>query len=87
MTATAPASTGPYTHENLDVFLIRGSDMADTSNYITLEEALDQEMIVVHETGNAGELLVENLLPNKASSSKAARSPVAGNMLSQGIYD
>ena len=65
MTATAPVITGPYTHKNLDVFLIHGNDLADTSNYITLEEAFDQKMIVVHETGNVGELLIENLLPNK----------------------
>jgi hypothetical protein len=65
MTATAPVITGPYTHKNLDVFLIHGTDLADTSNYITLEKALDQKVITVHETGNVGELLIENLLPNK----------------------
>lgn len=65
MTATAPVITGPYTHKNLDVFLIHGNDLADTSHYITLEEAFDQKVIVVHETGNVGELLIENLLPTK----------------------
>lgn len=32
---------------------------------MTLEEALEGKQVVVHETGNVGQLLVENLLPDK----------------------
>ena len=46
--------SGPHTHENLAVFLVHGPDTADTSHYVTLEEALDQQKVVVHETGKIG---------------------------------
>jgi hypothetical protein len=57
--------SGPYTHENLAIYFLQTSETADTSRYVTLEEALDQQKVVVHETGHVGELLVENLLPDK----------------------
>jgi hypothetical protein len=57
--------SGPYTHENLAVYFLQTSETADTSRYVTLEEALDQQKVVVHETGHVGELLVENLLADK----------------------
>lgn len=47
---------GPYTHENLSIFLLRGSDSFDGSRFIPLDEALEQKCVVVHETGNVGEL-------------------------------
>ena len=65
MKTTEPVITGPYACNNLDVFLIHGQDAVDTSHYITLEEALDQKKMVVHETGNVGELMIENLLDDK----------------------
>ncbi len=48
-----------YTYKNLTVFLIQGEDQV-SRNYITLEEAMDKKMIVLHETGNVGELSVDN---------------------------
>src|SRR5438477_3660806 len=53
--------TGPYTHENLTVFLIHGGDQSGGKTYLTLQEALDQKKVVVHETGNVNELSVENV--------------------------
>jgi len=48
-----------YTHKNLTIFLIRGED--DLSrDYLTLEEAMQQKKITLHETGSVGELLVDN---------------------------
>ena len=48
-----------YTHKNLTIFLIRGED--DLSrNYLTLEEAMEQKKVTLHETGNVGELSVDN---------------------------
>src|SRR5438105_15882790 len=56
-----PGITGPYTHDNLTVFLIHGKDTSGGKNYLTLQEALDQKKVVVHETGNVNELSVENV--------------------------
>ena len=53
--------TGPFTHENLSIFLLRGSDALDGSRFIPLDEALEQKCVTVHETGNVGQLEVENL--------------------------
>src|SRR3954462_4795702 len=55
------AVLGPFTHENLTVFLIRGRDQSDGQKYLTLAEALDQKKVVVHETGNVNELSIENV--------------------------
>lgn len=52
---------GPFTHENLSIFLLRGSDSFDGNRFIPLDEALEQKSVTVHETGNVGELEVENL--------------------------
>ena len=52
---------GPFTHENLRIFLLRGGDAFDGSRFIPLDEALEKKCAVVHETGNVGELEVENL--------------------------
>lgn len=58
-TACAQPQPQAYTHKNLTVFLIQGNDRV-TRDYIPLEEAMDQKMIVLHETGNVGELSVDN---------------------------
>jgi len=34
--------TGPFTHENLGIFLLRGTDSFDGSRFITLGETLEQ---------------------------------------------
>lgn len=61
-TATTTTISGPYTQDNLDVFLVHSAALTNgDGDYVTLEEALDQKKIVVHETGNVGELFVENL--------------------------
>ncbi|HEY7152828.1 MAG TPA: DUF6569 family protein [Gemmataceae bacterium] len=53
--------SGPYTHDNLTVFLVHGPDRIEGKNYLTLQEALEQHAAIVHETGNVNELSVENL--------------------------
>ena len=35
--------SGPYTHENLTVFLIHDTETIPADAYLTLEEALDQK--------------------------------------------
>ena len=49
-----------YTHKNLTIFLIRGEDEL-SRDYLTLEEAMQQKKITLHETGSVGELLVDNI--------------------------
>lgn len=53
--------TGPFIHENLGIFLLQGQDSFDGARFIPLDEALEQRCAVVHETGNVGQLEVENL--------------------------
>jgi hypothetical protein len=53
--------SGPYTHENLTVFLIHGDDQVKDKNFLTLDEALQQKKVVVHETKNVNQLSVENV--------------------------
>ena len=53
--------TGPYTHENLEVFLLHGKDQLPGKHYLTLGEALAQKKAVVYETSQVNELMVENL--------------------------
>jgi len=52
--------TGPFTHENLSVFLIHGAPRTAKS-LLTLEEAIAQHKVVVYETRNVNELAVENV--------------------------
>ncbi len=52
-------SGNSLTHKNLTIFLIRGKDKV-SRNYITLQEAMENKNIVLHETSNVGELSVDN---------------------------
>lgn len=53
--------SGPYTHNNLAVFLIHGKDKLAGKTFLTLQEALKQRKVVVYETKNVNELAIENL--------------------------
>src|SRR5262245_21909381 len=53
--------TGPYRHANLTVFLIHGKDRFKPGQLLTLQEALEQNKAIVHETGKVNELEVENV--------------------------
>ncbi|HEX8130937.1 MAG TPA: DUF6569 family protein [Pyrinomonadaceae bacterium] len=53
--------SGPYTHNNLAVFLIHGKDKLNGKTFLTLQEALKQRKVVVYETKNVNELAIENL--------------------------
>lgn len=52
--------SGPYSHDNLSVFLIHGANQAPR-HFLTLQEALEQKKVVVYETRNVNELAIENL--------------------------
>src|SRR5262249_54189172 len=53
--------SGPYTQDNLTIFLVHGPDRIKTRNLLTLDEALEKKAVVVHETGDVNELAVENV--------------------------
>src|SRR5262249_31283693 len=53
--------SGPYTHGNLTIFLIHGDDQIKGKDILTLDEALRQKKVVVHETKNVNQLAIENV--------------------------
>ncbi len=53
--------SGPFTYQNLAVYLIHGKDVIQHKKILTLQEALQQKKIIVHETGSVRQLEVENL--------------------------
>ncbi|MCP4354762.1 MAG: hypothetical protein GY793_03845 [Proteobacteria bacterium] len=57
--------TGPYAYENLSLFLIQGKDSFSANEFITLKEALDTKVAVLHETSNVNNLSIENLSSDK----------------------
>src|SRR5262250_1278727 len=56
--------SGPYTHDNLTIFLLHGRDTLSGKPLLTLQEALEQKKVVVHETKEVNKLSVENLSAN-----------------------
>ncbi len=57
----SPTLRGPFTHENLAIFLIQRNGECRSPSYRVLEEALRSGEVLVHETGTVGQLEVENL--------------------------
>jgi hypothetical protein len=53
--------SGPYSHENLTIFLIHGSNQIESKGILTLQEALERKKIIVHETDDVNELKIENI--------------------------
>ena len=53
--------SGPYTHENLTIFLFHSHDQIDGSRYISLKQAFEKKKVRVYETGTVGQLEAENL--------------------------
>ncbi len=53
--------TGPYTYQNLAVFLIHGPERMPGQNFVTLSEALKRKQVIVYETQNVNELAIENV--------------------------
>ncbi len=64
LSARAPSAgykiTGPFTHDNLTVFLIHGPNETAKS-LLPLEEALAQHKVIVYETRAVNELAIENV--------------------------
>ncbi len=52
--------SGPYIHKNLAIYLIHGREAAAGKDYVTLQEAMEKGLVVIHETGDVNELAIEN---------------------------
>jgi hypothetical protein len=53
--------SGPYKHKNLAIFLFHGADKLKGHQFLTFSEALEQKVVIVHETGDVNQLAVENV--------------------------
>lgn len=60
MPATDYRISGPFTHKNLTIFLIHGKNLIENKSFLTLQEALEQNKVVVYETKDVNELSIEN---------------------------
>ncbi len=56
-----PTLSSAHAHGNLTVFILRGKDVLESGNILTLGEALENGLAVVHETSSVNLLEVENL--------------------------
>ncbi len=52
--------SGPYTYKNLSIYLIHGKDKVTNGKFLTLQEAMEKKLAVVHETENVNELQISN---------------------------
>jgi hypothetical protein len=53
--------SGPFRHENLIVFLIRGRDELAGPRFLTLQQALAQKKVVIRETKSVNDLSIQNV--------------------------
>jgi hypothetical protein len=53
--------TGPYVAKNLALYLVHAKAPAPGAESLTLQEGHASSQVMVHETGNVGELAIENL--------------------------
>ncbi len=49
-----------YTHNNLQVFIIKGKTGLDKKDYLTLSEAMQKDLVKLTETGNVQQLSIQN---------------------------
>lgn len=59
--AAALKVSGPVSHANLTVFVLHGPDALPDKPFLTLQEAIAQKKVVVHETSQVSELAIENV--------------------------
>ena len=52
--------SGPYSSNNLSLFLVHHDQADAAANYLTLQEAMRQKKVVVDETGHVNVLTIEN---------------------------
>src|SRR5436190_872033 len=52
--------SGPYSSNNLSLFLVHRDQSDPAANYLTLQEAMRQMKVIVDETGHVNVLTIEN---------------------------
>ena len=63
--ATVPYTvSGPYTHDNLSIFLIHATPPSSGKQYVALEKAMKEKGVIVYETNNVNSLAIENVSSN-----------------------
>ena len=50
----------PFSHRNLQIFLVQGVAQLEDRHYVTLSDAMAKGIVVIRETGNVQELSIEN---------------------------
>ncbi|MCJ8329804.1 MAG: hypothetical protein HRT89_09585 [Lentisphaeria bacterium] len=63
--ANEKALIGPFVYKNLEIYLIQGKETMPNVDFLTLEEAMKQKILVVHETGDVNKLAVQNVSATK----------------------
>jgi ARG/rhodanese/phosphatase superfamily protein len=53
--------SAPYSYKNLTIFLIHGKNETNKTNILTLQEAMERQILRVYETSDVNELAVENI--------------------------
>ncbi len=53
--------SAPYSHKNLTIFLIHGKNETSRTNILTLQEAMERQILRVYETSDVNALAVENV--------------------------
>lgn len=53
--------SGPYTHKNLSLFLIHGKNRIEADTFLSLNEAMEKNVLTIYETGTVNQLEVENV--------------------------
>ena len=66
--------SGPYTHDNLTIFLIHGVDTIEGDKFLTLEQALDDGTLVPPEV-EEGDKVIECCVSTSLSEATVAPSP------------
>jgi hypothetical protein len=51
---------GPFTHRNLALYVVKGTDVVRKTEFVTLEQALKDEKVIVGETGSVGSLVISS---------------------------
>jgi hypothetical protein len=57
--------SGPYTYQNLTIFLLHGEDKIKGKIFLTLKEAMESKKVIIYETGEVNELSIENVSENE----------------------
>src|SRR5467141_3814558 len=60
-TGSAYKLSGPYTYENLTIFLIHEPGQPNPKPFVPLQETMERKAVIVHETSKVNELSIENV--------------------------